>query len=132
MGRINRKVKRAIKRRLEPVTIYRDSGENYDDQTGLTKQENYDEIETEMTITQPDPKEMMNLEEGERSKVAILIHSLEPVYTSDDQYSDIILARGEYWKVIKRGDRQLGEFWRAIATRYSDDREQPILPPVTP
>ena len=131
MSRVNRRVKRAIKKRLEDVTIFRNSAETRNAANGRPEVENYTEVLTQACVQNPTEKELLALPEGERSKEARSFWFLEPVDTTDEKYADIIFARGKHWKIAKVWDRELGEYWKCIGTRYNDSAKQyPILPVV--
>lgn len=131
--RVNRRVKRAIKRRFEDVVIFRNSAETRNANNGRPEVQNHTNILTQACVQDPTEKELLQLEEGERSKDLKSFWFLEPIDTTDDKYADVIFARDKHWKIIKVWDRRLGEYWKCIATRYNDNAKQyPILPPPGP
>ena len=102
-----------------PATLTRD-GQGGQFVGGIWQPATPEEIEIDACIHAVSPEETMNLDEGIRTRAAIVIYSRAELRTADEgagTEADLIAWRGETFKLLQVWPRIEGSYHKAVAER---------------
>lgn len=104
----------------QPLTILRSDTPTLNTDTGVFERDNSESVSIRGAVLNLTYKDLMALAEGERSEGMVALYTKDAVQTTQDSdFADILVWRGEHFKLVKPLYREIGKFSKVICKRYN-------------
>jgi hypothetical protein len=104
----------------QSLTILRSNAPALNEDTGVFERDNTTSVSIRGAVLNLTYKDLQALPEGERSEGMISLYTKDAVQTTQDSdFADLLVWRGEHYKLVKPIYREIGKFSKVLCKRYN-------------
>lgn len=110
----------AIDHFAQALTVLRSDAPALNEDTGVFERDNSTSVSIRGAVLNLTHKDLLSLAEGERSEGMVSLYTKDAVQTTQDSdFADVLVWRGEHFKLVRPVYREIGKYSKVLCRRYN-------------